>query len=47
MDAGEIVRKCVVSISLSRDAASVGSVGKSLTDIEPHELTNPRMVLQG
>ena len=29
-DAGEIVKKCVASISASRADASVGSVGKSL-----------------
>ena len=30
MDAGVIVSRCVVSISLNKEAASVGSVGKSL-----------------
>lgn len=29
-EAGEMVKKCVASISLSSDEASVGSVGKSL-----------------
>ena len=46
MDAGVIVSRCVVSISLNKEAASVGSVGKSLYThsifITLHPLTNKK-----